>query len=514
MRLSFNDRFTPYLIYLVGFTFALTPTYGQDIILNNGIAISNDGSNPQEGHILDIQSQDKGILIPRVDLVNPDFLKAPVDGAVESTLVYNIGTSSDKGFYYWDGTKWQRLVAQEDVSPIPSGLIMLSDYQGNYPGYDYAGRVGFSSNTEVLGYGTGKWTETEHISTRRSYKPTCVAIGDLIISWSGEDNAYFEYENDGGVYNLTNNSWTLMSTVNAPIGRFGNGTAVDSTFAYMAIWGGAIAGTSGGVQYEVTDTGGESRYNHTGVGTGGFKYIFWGGSDGNGNYFNDGASYNSNWTLLPPSPLSARSEHTTIFADGKMYVFGGRNATTAFSDGAIFDTQTNTWSMMPDLGSTEGRYWHAMVYTGSDIIVFGGRKSPNSSSYHRTGYKYNIQSNVWSPISLYPNAQFSALAVGAMAYGWLNGEMIIAGGINSFGIQEIVTAYNPETDSWRYVNSLPRQKAFAGFTVTDSNKFVIANGTYGPSPGSTDVYILDPTDPLTNEIEFQVSKSFSKYRKQ
>ncbi|RXG27264.1 hypothetical protein SAMN04487999_3280 [Leeuwenhoekiella palythoae] len=65
-------------------------------------------TNPAGGSLLDIESAEKGILIPRVDIADLST-QAPVTGDLtssESLLVYNTNTSTGKGFYYWDGTQW------------------------------------------------------------------------------------------------------------------------------------------------------------------------------------------------------------------------------------------------------------------------------------------------------------------------------------------------------------------------------------------------------------------------
>ncbi len=69
-------------------------------------------TTPGDGSMLDVNSRDKGILIPRVSLTSLSTL-APVTvtaAAVESLLVYNdsdaVGAPS-KGYYYWNGTdRW------------------------------------------------------------------------------------------------------------------------------------------------------------------------------------------------------------------------------------------------------------------------------------------------------------------------------------------------------------------------------------------------------------------------
>ena len=68
-------------------------------------------TSPGDGSILDIESTNKGLLIPRVDILDLNTIDPVVvtTAGEESLLVYNTNTSTGKGFHYWDGVKWVKL---------------------------------------------------------------------------------------------------------------------------------------------------------------------------------------------------------------------------------------------------------------------------------------------------------------------------------------------------------------------------------------------------------------------
>ncbi len=74
-------------------------------------AIAQVGINttlPGDGAIMDIESTDKGMLVPRVSIADLSTI-APITVAIageESLLVYNTNVTTGKGFHYWDGTDW------------------------------------------------------------------------------------------------------------------------------------------------------------------------------------------------------------------------------------------------------------------------------------------------------------------------------------------------------------------------------------------------------------------------
>jgi len=71
--------------------------------------------NPASGSLLDIESSDKGILIPRVSLTGTNDIATITPAATTGLLVFNTATAGagntavTEGFYYWDGTKWVRI---------------------------------------------------------------------------------------------------------------------------------------------------------------------------------------------------------------------------------------------------------------------------------------------------------------------------------------------------------------------------------------------------------------------
>jgi len=81
---------------------------------------------------LEIFSTTKGLLIPRVKLTDIKIYKPIIGEQVESLLVYNINEVKDatddkiialpKGFYYWDGAKWNRIVSKSELDKAIENL--------------------------------------------------------------------------------------------------------------------------------------------------------------------------------------------------------------------------------------------------------------------------------------------------------------------------------------------------------------------------------------------------------
>ncbi|MCC5922935.1 MAG: hypothetical protein JJT77_04030 [Crocinitomicaceae bacterium] len=102
-----------YYLYLLLFSFFSSVLYGQNIGVNES------GNNPDASAILDVESDNKGVLIPRVGLIS---VNDPINNPQTSLLVFNTsttGTYSTPGFYYFDGTDWVPLAGAGGV-PAPA----------------------------------------------------------------------------------------------------------------------------------------------------------------------------------------------------------------------------------------------------------------------------------------------------------------------------------------------------------------------------------------------------------
>ncbi len=79
------------------------------------VAINSFGTAPDASAMLDVNSDSKGILIPRVTLVSETDNISPVNNPAPGLLVYNQGSNVSQGFYYWNGTMWSSFATMDYV---------------------------------------------------------------------------------------------------------------------------------------------------------------------------------------------------------------------------------------------------------------------------------------------------------------------------------------------------------------------------------------------------------------
>jgi N-acetylneuraminic acid mutarotase len=288
---------------------------------------------------------------------------------------------------------------------------------------------------------TDSWTATSTTNAPRGrYLHTAVWTGSEMIVWGGYGciAEHCGFANSGGRYNPSADSWTAISTVNAPAAR-GSHTAVWSpTDSEMIVWGGCTA--IGWGCSNVTNSGGRynpgtdswtatsttkapsARYSHTAVWTGS-EMIVWGG----GNGLNTGGRYNpstDSWTATSTTNApSGRYSHTAIWTGSEMIVWGGLYPD--LNTGGRYNPGTDSWTATSTTNAPAARRDPTAVWTGSEMIVWGGVGLCNPyCSYLNTGGRYDPNANSWINTSTTnaPEGRSGHKAV------WTGGEMIVWGG--------------------------------------------------------------------------------------
>jgi hypothetical protein len=274
------------------------------------------------------------------------------------------------------------------------------------------------------------WGGTSYVNTGGRYNPTtntwttvttsgaptgradhsAVWTGTEMIVWGG--SGVNGYSNNGGRYNPTTGNWTAISTTGAPTARSGH-TAV-WTGSEMIVWGGfngsngSLFFGDGGRYNPTTNTwtaigGVSSRWKHTAVWTG-TEMLIWGGltfrsAPNTFTYRLDGGRYNPTtniWTGLDSGP-TGREGHTAVWTGTEMIISGGRFNynqgldTTTLQDGGRYNPSTGSWTNLANTGEPTARYGHTAVWSGSDMVLWGGR----NQSYFNDGGRYNPATDAW-----------------------------------------------------------------------------------------------------------------------
>ena len=253
---------------------------------------------------------------------------------------------------------------------------------------------------------TDSWTATSttNAPVGREFH-TAVWTDSEMIVWGGYDGS--SDLNTGGRYNPSTDSWTATQTTNAPTAREEH-TAV-WTDSEMIVWGGFSGSTefdTGGRYNPSTDSWIPTSTNnaplprdsHTAVWTES-EMIVWGGYDGS-SLLNTGGRYDprtDNWTSTSTTNApTERLGHTAVWTDSEMIVWGGQGESQhqVLNTGGRYNPGTDSWTATSITNAPTAREQHTAVWTDSEMIVWGGGERGNDVN---TGGRYCAESGAPTP---------------------------------------------------------------------------------------------------------------------
>lgn len=174
---------------------------------------------------LDIYATDKGLLIPRISLVQTSS-NLPVTSPATSLLVYNLATINDvlPGFYYWNGTKWVRFANE------PSTDWTLLGSSGTQSGTNFLG----TKDSQDLDIRTNNIIKTR-ITTKGQIEILNTGSSVFVGENAGENddlsannNAFVGYQS--GMANATGERNTAIGSLSLSANNLGtDNTAVGHT---------------------------------------------------------------------------------------------------------------------------------------------------------------------------------------------------------------------------------------------------------------------------------------------
>ncbi len=140
-------------------------------------------------------------------------------------------------------------------------------------------------------------------------------------------------------------------------------------------------------------------------------------------------------------PPSARQYHGAVWTGSEMIVWGGAGANGNIATGARYSPSTDTWTPLSLVGAPSARQLPRMVWTGTQMVVWGGY----SGAYLNTGGRYSPNTDTWTATSTTgaPSGRYLHTAV------WTGTQMIVWGGnVNGSTSLDTGGRYDPVTDTW------------------------------------------------------------------
>ncbi|MGO9876500.1 MAG: Kelch repeat-containing protein [Acidimicrobiia bacterium] len=161
------------------------------------------------------------------------------------------------------------------------------------------------------------------------------------------------------------------------------------------------------------------------------------------------------WSVTPAAPIPGRSGASVVWTGHELLVWGGvsgKRGDELHADGAAYNPSTGVWRVLSP-SPLSARQGQAAVWTGHEFVIWGGYDDVRDGHLHATanGAAYSPSTNTWQMLPAAPlSPRVYALAV------WTGSEVLLLGGRPANGTASLsnyadAATYDPATQRWQHV---------------------------------------------------------------
>ncbi|MGA9595165.1 MAG: kelch repeat-containing protein [Acidimicrobiia bacterium] len=135
-------------------------------------------------------------------------------------------------------------------------------------------------------------------------------------------------------------------------------------------------------------------------------------------------------------PLSLRGGHSVVWTGEEMIVWGGDTGDGGpyLADGAAYNPETDTWRMIAQ-APLSPRGYHVAAWTGDEMLIVGGSGGSDGASY-------DPSSDTWAPIAQSPVPTRSTNE-GTTGSVWTGDKLFVWSAAD-----DLAAVYDPHRDEW------------------------------------------------------------------
>jgi N-acetylneuraminic acid mutarotase len=164
----------------------------------------------------------------------------------------------------------------------------------------------------------------------------------------------------------------------------------------------------------------------------------------------DWVALSPGWNTLGLSGApEGRDFHSAVWTGQEMIVFGGMTVPRYASrnDGGRYNPSTDTWTALPLLNAPTARIRHGSAWTGTQMFIWGGDDS--FTNFFDSGALFTPSNGTWTATNQVgapaPRRYFVTL--------WTGSEVIVFGGKDTAPVSG-GARYNPSTDTWTTMSTV------------------------------------------------------------
>ncbi len=173
----------------------------------------------------------------------------------------------------------------------------------------------------------------------------------------------------------------------------------------------------------------------------------------------------------PPGGFVGRSQAAYTVMGQKLFVWGGVDQNGInLNSGAIYDPGLDTWQATAVSANTpSARVLATAVWTGSQVIVWGGRTADGAAEY-KNGAFYDPVNNAWQPLPKDPMVARS----GSIGFAYGNAAFFTLGWTRNGSVLDKGAQYQILGQNWfNATNDLLGRLEHPGFAVEGSKLYVV-----------------------------------------
>lgn len=222
----------------------------------------------------------------------------------------------------------------------------------------------------------------------------------------------------------------------------------------------------------------------------GRELLLWGGPDRSEDPSRRGLVYDTitrRWRKTAPAPGGGRWSHSVVWTGSEMIVFGGGDADAELSRGLAYEAASDSWREIAP-APISAREWLPLVWTGREVVAWGGSSVSRSMA---DGAAYDPAADSWRklpPAPLRGRHRHSAV--------WTGSEVIVFGGYDYRRSFADGAAYDPVANRWRRLPRAPVRPRFDHAAVWTGEEMLVFGGTW--DAGHISLGDGASYDPVTN----------------
>jgi N-acetylneuraminic acid mutarotase len=175
---------------------------------------------------------------------------------------------------------------------------------------------------------------------------------------------------------------------------------------------------------------------------------------------------------------TAREEHTaTLLPNGKVLVAAGYDgyswvSSDLLASAELYDPSTGNWSPTGSLNTARSGHTATLLPSGQALIVGGYNIDAYSNAVELASAElYDPATGIWTPTGNLTDARHYHTATLLP-----NGQVLVAGGLDEFGISASAELYDPATGVWTPTGSLTDVRVNHTATLMANGLDLVAGG--------------------------------------